>query len=115
MHEEDTYQDLASLFAAEDRALEAKPFVDGVMGDIRRKALIRRLVIAGGGAAGAVIAAFQLPSLFGDWFTVDDTIVSAVASAQQQVGVLASVNPVWLLAAAVAGLSFAAVATLERA
>ena len=62
-----------------------------------------------------MIAAFQLPSLFGDWFTVDDTIVSAVASAQQQVGVLASVNPVWLLAAAVAGLSFAAVATLERA
>ena len=36
MREEDTFQDLSSLFAAEDRALEAKPFVDDVMGKVRR-------------------------------------------------------------------------------
>ncbi|MEZ5945971.1 MAG: hypothetical protein R3C13_08065 [Hyphomonas sp.] len=115
MREEDTYQDLASLFSAEDRQLDAKPFVDDVMRGIRRRALMRKLVIAGVGAVGAIVAASQMPSLVGDWITFDDAIVTGIADARQQVGLLATINPLWLAIAAVAGLSFTAVATMERA
>jgi len=120
MREEDeTFEDLSRLFTAEDRALEAKPFVDGVMGRIRRKQMMRRMVLLGVGAAGAVIAALQVPSLLGEWVPVDNTLdtslVSALSSAQQQAGLFASSNPLWLSIAAVVGLSLALVATMERA
>ena len=115
MREDDTFEDLTSLFTAEDRALDGQPFVDGVMGRIRRKSLIRKALLVGAGGAGAVVAALQVPSLLGDWITVDNTIVGAIATAQQQAGILASSNPLWLGIVAVVGLSLAAVATMERA
>ncbi|MEZ5998887.1 MAG: hypothetical protein R3B98_09360 [Hyphomonas sp.] len=115
MHDEDTYQDLTSLFTAEDQQFDGKPFVDDVMGQVRRRALFRKLVIAGVGAVGAIVAASQVPSLLGDWITVDDAILTGIADARQQVGLLATINPIWLAIAAVAGLSFTAVATMERA
>jgi hypothetical protein len=114
MREEDTFEDLTSLFAAEDRALEAKPFVDEVMGKVRRRMLARKAFLLAVGGAGAVVAALQVPSLLGDWITVDNTVVSAISSAQQQAGLLASTNPLWLGIAAIVGLSLAAVATMER-
>ncbi|MBD3770996.1 MAG: hypothetical protein IE925_12700 [Rhodobacterales bacterium] len=114
MREEDTFEDLTSLFAAEDRALEAKPFVDEVMGKVRRRTLARKAFLLAVGGAGAVVAALQVPSLLGDWITVDNTVVSAISSAQQQAGLLASTNPLWLGIAAIVGLSLAAVATMER-
>ena len=114
MREDETFEDLTSLFAAEDRALEAKPFVDEVMGKVRRRTLLRKLFLLGVGGAGAVVAALQVPSLLGDWITVDNTIVTGIATAQQQAGLLASSNPLWLGIAAVVGLSVAAVATMER-
>jgi hypothetical protein len=114
MREEDTFEDLTSLFAVEDRALEAKPFVDEVMGKVRRRTLARKALLLAVGGAGAVVAALQVPSLLGDWITVDNTVVSAISSAQQQAGLLASTNPLWLGIAAIVGLSLAAVATMER-
>lgn len=114
MREDDTFEDLASLFAAEDRALEAKPFVDEVMGKVRRRSLMRRAFLLVAGGAGAVVAALQVPSLLGDWLTVDNTVVNAISTAQQQAGLLASTNPLWLGIAAVVGLSLVAVTTMER-
>ena len=114
MREEDTFEDLTSLFAAEDRALEAKPFVDAVMGKVRRRSLLRRALLLTAGSAGAVVAALQVPSLLGDWITVDNTVVNTIATAQQQAGILASTNPLWLGIAAIVALSLAAVATMER-
>ncbi|MBB40822.1 MULTISPECIES: hypothetical protein [Hyphomonas] len=114
MREEDTFQDLSSLFAAEDRALEAKPFVDDVMGKVRRRSLVRRGVLLAVGGAGAVVAALQLPGLLGDWTMLDNTVVNTISSAQQQAGLLASTDPLWLGIAAVVGLCVAAVTALER-
>ncbi|MEZ6001359.1 hypothetical protein [Hyphomonas sp.] len=115
MREEETFQDLTSLFAAEDRALEAKPFVDEVMGKVRRRALMRRAVLLAVGGVGAIVAALQMPGLLGDWAALDNTVVNSIASAQQQADLLASSNPLWLGIAAVVGLCVAAVATMERA
>ena len=115
MREEDPFEDLTSLFAAEDRALEAKPFVDEVMGKVRRRTMLRKALLLTAGGAGALVAALQVPSLLGDWITVDNTVVNAISTAQQQAGMLASSNPLWLGIAAVVGLSLALVATMERA
>jgi len=114
MREEETFEDLASLFATEDRALEAKPFVDEVMGKVRRRSMVRKTLLLAAGGAGAVVAALQVPSLLGDWITVDNTIVTAISTAQQQAGILASTNPLWLGIAALVALSLAAVTTMER-
>jgi len=115
MREEETFQDLSSLFAAEDRALEAKPFVDEVIGKVRRRSMMRRGILLAVGGAGAVVAALQVPGLLGDWTTLDNTVVNSIATAQQQANLLASSNPLWLGIAAVVGLCVAAVATMERA
>lgn len=114
MREEDTFEDLTSLFTAEDRALEAKPFVDEVMGKVRRRTMLRKLFLLGVGSAGAVVAALQVPSLLGDWITFDTNITTTIATAQQQASLLATSNPLWLGIAAIVGLSLAAVATMER-
>ena len=41
MRDQETYSDLTDLFTAEDRALDPAPFVNDVMGGIRRKSLFR--------------------------------------------------------------------------
>lgn len=115
MREDKTFEDLASLFAAEDRALDDKPFVNEVMGKIRRRTMLRKAFLIAVGGAGALVAALQVPSLLGDWITVDNTIVTAIASAQQQAGLLADSNPLWLGIAAIVGLSLATVTAMERA
>ncbi|MCA8902720.1 MAG: hypothetical protein KDA53_15885 [Hyphomonas sp.] len=119
MREEEAYQDLAALFAAEDRKMDPKPFVAGVMGKVRRRTLRRKLVIFGVGTVGAAVAALQVPKLFGEWITVDNTIVSAISTAQQQAGMqaglLSTTNPLWIGIAAMVVFSLAAVATMERA
>ena len=118
MRDDETYQDLSSLFAAEDRALEAAPFVNEVMGKVRRRTMLRKLFLVGVGGAGAVVAALQVPSLLGDWImvdnTMDSTIFNAISTAQQQAGLLATINPLWLGITAAVALSLAAVATMER-
>ena len=114
MREEDTFQDLTSLFAAEDRELEAKPFVDEVMGKVRRRALVRRGVLLAVGGIGAVVAVLQLPGLLGDWVTLDNTVTNTISTAQQQAGLLANADPLWLGIVAMVGLCVAAVTTLER-
>lgn len=114
MREEETFQDLSSLFAAEDRALEAKPFVDEVMGKVRHRALMRRAVLLAVGGVGAVVAALQLPGLLGEWVTLDSTVTNTISSAQQQASLLATADPLWLGVVAVIGLCVAAVTSLER-
>lgn len=118
MRDDETFQDLSSLFAAEDRALEAKPFADDVMGKVRRRKIVRKVFLLAAGGAGALLAALQVPNLLGDWIlldgSVDTTILSAISSAQQQAGLLASADPIWLAIAGVVGVTVAAVTTMER-
>ncbi len=114
MREEESYHDLTALFAAEDRKLDGKPFVEGVMTGIRRKSMMRRFVLFGVGAAGAVVAAFQVPSLLGDWVKVDVDLLTTLGTAQDQIGALAATNPLWLAIAGMVTLSLLAVATFER-
>ncbi len=114
MREEETFDDLTSLFAADDRELEAKPFVDEVMGKVRRRSIVRRAVLLAVGGAGAVVAALQVPGLLGDWTMLDHSVVNTISSAQQQAGMLATANPLWLGIVGVVGLCLAAVTTLER-
>jgi hypothetical protein len=76
--------------------------------------MVRKVLLLAAGGAGAVVAALQVPSLLGDWITVDNTIVTAISTAQQQAGILASTNPLWLGIGALVALSLAAVTTMER-
>ena len=75
--------------------------------------------LLGVGTVGAAVAALQVPKLFGECITVDNTIVSAISTAQQQAGMqaglLSTTNPLWIGIAAMVVFSLAAVATMERA
>ncbi|MEH6807538.1 MAG: hypothetical protein V7651_01720 [Hyphomonas oceanitis] len=115
MRDEDTYADLTALFASEDRALEAKPFTDGVMGRVRAQGRMRKLLLAVTGVAGALVAASQLPKLLADTVGLDTSITTSIVQAQTDMTALASANPLWLGVAAVVGLSLLAVAAMERA
>ena len=110
-----TVQTLTALFATEDRALEAKPFTDDVMGQIRAKGRMRKLLLAVSGIAGALLAASQLPKLLADTVGLDTSITTSIIQAQTNMTALASSNPLWLGIAAIVGLSLFAVAAMERA
>mgnify|MGYP005831456765 CR=1 FL=1 len=115
MRDEDTYADLTALFVTEDRALEAKPFMDDVMGQIRAQGRMRKLLLAVSGIAGALLAASQLPKLLADTVGLDTSITTSIIQAQTDMTALASSNPLWLGIAAIVGLSLFAVAAMERA
>ena len=115
MRDEDTYTDLTALFVTEDRALEAKPFMDDVMGQIRAQGRMRKLLLAVSGIAGALLAASQLPKLLADTVGLDTSITTSIIQAQTDMTALASSNPLWLGIAAIVGLSLFAVAAMERA
>lgn len=115
MRDEENYGDLARLFAAEDAALEAAPFIKGVKQRIRRQAMIRRLTVGAFGCLGAVIALLQLPELLSAFVGVDHTVTSALAVARTEISQAATANPMWLAIIIGAALSFAAVSMTERA
>lgn len=119
MREEDTYTDLTDLFAAEDKALDAAPFVNEVMTGIRRRALFRRIVLAGVGTAGAVLAALQVPAFLGRFSgaenVTDAVVAQSLSKVQNGVNLLETVDPLWMAIGGVVLLSLVAVTTLERA
>ncbi len=123
MRDQDSYKDLADLFRVEDNALPDEPFTRQVMGRVRRRKRIRQLVVGSLGAAGAAIAAVQLPQLFAGWTGVDKTVTEVLTTAPGQVSTaainqltsLAATNPVWLAIAAGAALCLFAVSAFERA
>tara|TARA_R110000787_G_scaffold25842_2_gene72486 strand:+ start:315 stop:662 length:348 start_codon:yes stop_codon:yes gene_type:complete len=115
MQNEDTYADLTALFAAEDRAVDGKPFVDQVMGRIQAQARMRKLLLAVTGLGGALLAASQLPKLLADSVGLDASLTTSIIQAQNDVSALASANPLWLGIGAVVMLSLMAVAAMERA
>ncbi|MFN3609397.1 MAG: hypothetical protein ACK4Y9_10065 [Hyphomonas sp.] len=115
MRDDETYGDLARLFAAEDSALEAAPFTAGVMKRVRRQATIRRLTVGAFGCFGAVIALLQLPELLSAFVGVDHTVTSALDVARTQISQAAASNPMWLAIILGAALSMAAVSMSERA
>ena len=114
MRDEDTYADLTALFTAEDRALEAKPFADDVMGQIRAQGRVRKLLLTFTGIGGALVAASQLPKLLADTVGLDTSITTSILQAQTDMATLASSHPLWLGIAAIVGLSLFAVAAMER-
>ena len=85
MREEETYTDLAALFAEEDKALEPTPFVDGVMARVKRQSTLRTLVLAGVGAVGAGIAISQLPGLLADSVVADGAFRQMITNARTDV------------------------------
>jgi hypothetical protein len=115
MRDEDTYSDLTALFAAEDKAYEAKPFVDQMMRRIQAQARMRKLLLVGVGTIGAALAAFQLPKLLADTVGLDASLTTSIIQVQSDVNALASANPLWLGIGAMVMLSLAAVAAMERA
>lgn len=115
MRDEENYGDLARLFAAEDTALEAQPFTDGVMKRVRRERAVRRLTVGSFGFLGAVIAVLQLPKLLSAFVGVDHTVTSALTEAQVELTTAAASNPLWLAIIAGAALTMAAVSMTERA
>ncbi|MFN4225371.1 MAG: hypothetical protein ACK4HR_03575 [Hyphomonas sp.] len=123
MRDQDSYKDLADLFRVEDNALPDEPFTRQVMGRVRRRKRIRQLVVGSLGAAGAAIAAVQLPQLFAGWTGVDKAVTEVLTTAPGQVSTaainqltsLAATNPVWLAIAAGAALCLFAVSAFERA
>lgn len=114
MRDEETFGDLARLFAAEDTALDGKAFTAGVMKRVRRQKLIRQLTVGAFGCLGAIIALVQLPELLSAFVGVDHTITSALTQAQAEISAAAAGNPLWLAIIAGAALSMAAVSMTER-
>ena len=112
---EQDYSDLSLMFEAEDRALEAAPFVEGVMKRVKRTTRIRRLVLASVGGVGALIAGLQLPGLLAGWAGVDTGVTEAITLARTEVGEVAATNPLWMMVACVVALSVFAVSAMERA
>ncbi|HAY07832.1 MAG TPA: hypothetical protein DCY26_14415, partial [Hyphomonas sp.] len=108
MRDQDAYKDLSDLFRVEDNALPAEPFTRQVMGRVKRQKRMRHLVVGSLGAAGAAIAAMQLPQLFAEWTGVDKTVTEVLTTTPTQVSTaamseltsLASANPMWLAIAA---------------
>lgn len=115
MRDDETYGDLARLFAAEDAKLEAAPFTADVMKRVRRQAMIRRLTVGAFGFLGAVIALLQLPELLSAFVGVDHTVTSALDLARTEISQAATRNPMWLAIIIGAALSIAAVSMSERA
>ncbi|PKP81790.1 MAG: hypothetical protein CVT79_08525 [Alphaproteobacteria bacterium HGW-Alphaproteobacteria-18] len=115
MRDDETYGDLARLFAAEDAKLEAAPFTADVMKRVRRQAMIRRLTVGAFGFLGALIALLQLPELLSAFVGVDHTVISALDLARTEISQAATRNPMWLAIIIGAALSIAAVSMTERA
>ncbi len=114
MREEDSYKDLADLFAVEDASREAGPFVARVSANISRRMLLRRLTLTGIGLAGAVIAGMQLPGLLAEWTGIDKTINETLVLAQTEIAQTATNDPFWMAVAIGAALCFYAVSSIER-
>ena len=115
MRDDENYNDLTRLFAAEDDALDAAAFSAGVMKRVRRAAMVRRLTVGGLGFLGAVIAIFQLPDLLSAFVGVDESLTQALSLAQAEVSAIATGNPLWLAIATCAALTLAALTAMERA
>lgn len=115
MREQESYSDLTDLFTAEDRALDPAPFVKEVMTGIRRQSLKRRLILGGVGISGAAVAGVQLPALLAGWTGLDGIVSQMLASTRQDMGILSTVDPLWLTIGGVVTLSLLAVAAMERA
>ncbi|KCZ55583.1 hypothetical protein HY29_11750 [Hyphomonas beringensis] len=114
MREQETYSDLTDLFTAEDRKLDPAPFVQDVMGGIRRKALMRRVLLGAVGLAGASVAAMQLPKLLSGWTGLDLALTKSVVDASKDASLLSTVDPLWLVVGGVVTLSLLAITTWER-
>lgn len=115
MRNDETHDDLARLFAAEDAGLDAAPFTAGVMKRVRRQAMVRRLTVGAFGFIGAVIALLQLPDLLSAFVGVDHTVTSALAVARTEINQAATSNPMWLAIIIGGALSIAAISMTERA
>ncbi len=115
MRDQETYSDLTDLFTAEDRALDPAPFTRDVMSSIRRQSLKRRVILGGVGISGACIALGQLPTLLAGWSGLDGIVSKTLSDARQDVGVLSTIDPLWLTIGGVVALSLLAVAATERA
>lgn len=115
MRDDETYDELTRMFAAEDAKLSTGTFTQDVMKRIRRQALIRRMTIGAFSFLGALVALLQLPELLSAFVGVDHTVSSALAMARTEINTAASSNPLWIAVTGVAALTMTAVTLTERA
>ena len=115
MREEETYTDLAALFAEEDKALAPAPFVARIMARVKRQSVLRTLVLAGVGAIGAGIAISQLPNVLADSVIADGAFRQLITNARTDVSSVAAADPLWMMIGAGIVFCLGAVAALERA
>lgn len=110
------HDDLTALFAAQDRELEAAPFVETVMTRVESDGRKRRLVLAGAALFGGILAGSQIPKLLSEMTGVEFSLTQALTLAQDQVQAeVMTAPPLWIAAAVVASLSMLAAMQLERA
>ncbi len=115
MRDQENHSDLTELFTAEDRELDAAPFVKDVMAGIRRKALFRRLLLGAVGMAGAGVSALQLPGLLSNWTGLDSLVTQTITDARQDASLLTTIDPLWLTVGGVVAISLLAITAWERA
>lgn len=115
MRDDESYDDLTRIFAAEDAKLSTGTFTRDVMKRIRRQALIRRLTIGAFSFLGALVALMQMPELLSAFVGVDHTVTSALALARTEISTAATSNPMWLAVIGMAALTMTAVTMTERA
>lgn len=115
MQTEENYDDLTTLFEAQDDALQNEIFVDRVMQPIRKRSRWRAPLLFGAGGLGVGAALSQMGGLF-------DAVNARAASLTQSVDQVGfrtwdtpAIDALWIGAIAVVVVSCLAVVMTERA
>lgn len=115
MRDETNFEDLTTLFQAEDDAFTADDFVSRVMRPIRQRARWRQALLFGAGGVGIGAAVSQILS-WASGLDVSTSVADTTAvTIRQLMANVAGLPDVWLLAGGVMIVCIAAMAILERA
>ncbi len=115
MTNDPSFDDLTTLFQAEDEALNDEAFTEGVMQKVKRRKQTRRILLAIAGGAGGVLSLPHLFSAYADWPASESLTGEFLLSLQDQLRTLSTDNPLWfMIGAMVLGVLMLA-SSLERA
>jgi len=116
METEKPHDDLTALFKAEDEALPSTAFVKQVMAPIAKRSLRRQAWLFGAGGLGLGAAISQLVSFASTRQpTGNGAQIFNLPLQNQFTSLPATIEPIWLITAAMVALCIALMAVMERA
>lgn len=115
MQDEQSYDDLTTMFERQDEVLRSDGFVDDVMRPIHRRARWRAPLLFGAGGIGVGAAISQASNLLGmvsEWMPDKSFALTQATDLSAQTMPL---NPLWFAAIGIVALSCFAIVLSERA